>query len=224
MTEPILAEQIASQLRRDILRGRFPPGSSIKERDNAAELGVSRTPMREAIRILAKEGLLVLRPSRSPVVAQPSFKEVSDEVDVLLALENLSVELACRNASAHDLAGIRALHEDIARQYDQLDPLDLFEIDMAFHSAIAAATHNASLFSTYRSYLERLWRARFLSARQKRNRERVVREHAAILEALEAGDATAVKAAINQHLGKLTQDIRPVFEGEQKDQGADGLD
>ncbi|MEQ9673915.1 MAG: winged helix-turn-helix domain-containing protein, partial [Roseovarius indicus] len=69
MAEGILAEQIANQLRRDILRGKLAPGASIKERDNAAEMGVSRTPMREAIRILAQDGLVILRPARSPIVA-----------------------------------------------------------------------------------------------------------------------------------------------------------
>lgn len=215
MPDRSLAEQIADRLRRDILRGKHPPGTPIKERDNAADLGVSRTPMREAIRILAKEGLLVLRPARSPIVARPSFREIADSVEVLLALEYLSADLACRNATAADLAGIRAIQRRLADGYDRLDPLELFEIDMAFHDGIARASHNAALIATYRSYLERLWRARFLSARQKRNRERVVNQHAAILGALEARDATAAKAAIEAHLGTLAENIRPVIEEEQ---------
>lgn len=216
MAEQVLAESIANRLRRDILRGKFLPGASIKERDNAAELGVSRTPMREAIRILAKEGLLVLRPSRSPIVAQPTFKEIADAVDVLMALENLAVVKACRNATTEDLAKIRGIHEEIAEKYDQLNSLDLFEIDMSFHSAITAATHNASLLATYLSYLERLWRARYLSASQKRNRARVVSHHAAILDALETRDERAARAAIDLHLGNLANDIRPAIEQEQK--------
>ncbi|MDU8927076.1 GntR family transcriptional regulator [Alisedimentitalea sp. MJ-SS2] len=215
MADQVLAENIANQLRRDILRGKFPPGAPIKERDNAAEMGVSRTPMREAIRILAREGLLVLRASRSPIVAKPSFKEISDAVDVLLALENLSVVLACRNASDKDLANLKAIHKDIADRYDDLDPLDLFEIDMSFHSAIAKASHNASLFGTYRSYLERLWRARFLSARQRRNRDRVINHHTALLQALTDRDEAAARAAIRVHLGNLADDIRPSIEEEQ---------
>ncbi|MBR9653305.1 GntR family transcriptional regulator [Thalassovita aquimarina] len=214
MTDEVLAEQIAAQLRRDILRGKFQPGASIKERDNAAEMGVSRTPMREAIRILAKEGLLALRPSRSPIVVQPTFKQVKDAVEVLLALEYLSVELACRNATEEDLAEIRRIHDEFSEKYDLLDPLDLFDIDMAFHKAIVKASHNDTLLVTYRSYLERLWRARYLSAKQKRNRERAIRHHAAILDALEARDPKAAVAAIEQHLGNLAEHIRPVIEME----------
>ena len=99
LTEASLPEQIAAQLRRDILSGKFPPGSPMKERDNAAEMGVSRTPMREAIRILAKEGLVVLRPARSPIVAQLTLKQISDNIEVLTALELLAADLACQNGS-----------------------------------------------------------------------------------------------------------------------------
>ena len=214
MADQVLAEDIAARLRRGILRGKFPPGAPIKERDNAAEMGVSRTPMREAIRILAREGLINLRHSRSPIVANPSFKEISDAVDVLLALENLANALACRNASEEDIENIRSIHEEIAAKYDQLNPLELFEIDMAFHSAIAESTHNDTLYKAYRTLLERLWRARFLSARQRRNRDRVVSHHSAIMDALDARDEAAAQAAVNRHLGALAEDIRPVIEEE----------
>ncbi|MDZ4134172.1 MAG: GntR family transcriptional regulator, partial [Paracoccaceae bacterium] len=84
--EHSLAEQIASSLRRDILLGKLAPGALIKERDSSADRGVSRTPLREAIRILASEGLVVLRPSRSPVVANPSLKEIIDDLVVMNTL------------------------------------------------------------------------------------------------------------------------------------------
>lgn len=216
MSDSNLADEVAAQLRRDILRGRLKPGSFLKERDNAQELGVSRTPMREAIRILAQEGLVVLRPSRSPTVARPSAQEVADQLAVLLALEKLSAELACVNATEADLAELRAIHSTIEAQYDQADPLDLFEIDMNFHMAIARASKNRALEETHRSYLARLWRARFLAARQRRNRDRVVGHHNAILTALEARDVSAVQSAIDMHLGNLQGDIRPILEAEEQ--------
>ncbi|WP_346909423.1 GntR family transcriptional regulator [uncultured Roseibium sp.] len=219
MSEPNLADEIAVRLRRDILRGKLPPDAPIKERDNASELGVSRTPMREAIRMLAKEGLVILRPSRSPVVARPSFKDISDQVAVLLALEKLSAELACENATAADLAELHAFNQRMSDCYDQADPLDLFEIDMTFHTALAKASHNASLAETHRAYLARLWRARFLSASQKRNRVRVIGQHRSILDALDARDVDAVRSAIDRHLGHLAEDIRPIIEEEQRRHG-----
>lgn len=211
-----LAEQIARQLRRDILRGRLPPGSPVKERDNAAELGVSRTPMREAIRILANEGLVQLRPSRSPIVVNMTPKEISDQVVVLLALEKLSAELACANATEEDLSDIREINDRMADAYDHIDALDLFENDMSFHTAIAKASHNDALAETHRAFLARLWRARYLSARQRRNRERVVSHHGAILMALEARDPEAVRSSINDHLGNLANDILAALEIESR--------
>jgi len=217
MSEEVMAEKVAAQLRRDILQGKFPPGSPVKERDNARDMGISRTPMREAIRILAKEGLLVLRPARSPIVAQPTFKEVADEIEVLLSLECLSARLACRNATDVDVAKIATLQAEIAEKYSLVDKPELFEMDMAFHSAIAEATHNASLYSTYRAYLERLWRARYLSARQKHNRDQVIAQHTALLNAIIARDETTAQEVITAHLGALAEDIRPVLEEEQSD-------
>lgn len=211
MAEPILAEQIANQLRRDILRGKLPPGTSIKERDNAAELGVSRTPMREAIRILAKEGLVQLRPSRSPIVAQPSFKEVSDQAQVLIALEKLSAELACVAATDDEIDHIAGIVDHMAERFDTTDPLDMFEIDMSFHTAIALASHNEALADTHAGFLQRLWRARYVAASQRRNRSRVVSEHTMIVEGLRARDPKQVRAAIDNHLWNLAEDIREVI-------------
>lgn len=216
MAEPVLAEQIANQLRRDILRNKLPPGASIKERDNAAEMGVSRTPMREAIRILAKEGLVELRPSRSPIVARPDFKEVADQAEVLIALEKLSAELACKAATEKDIDRIAAIVDVMEKTFDETDPLDMFEIDMSFHTAIAEASHNRSLAETHCSYLQRLWRARFIAASQRRNRERVVSEHTRIVDGLRARDVEAVRAAIDNHLWHLAEDIREVIQAESR--------
>jgi len=214
MTEATLPEKIANQLRRDILRGKLPPGSSIKERDNATEMGVSRTPMREAIRILAKEGLVALRPSRSPLVTRLTVKEAQDLAVVLLALETLSAELACEEATDADIAALARLHDRVAASYDCVDALDLFEMDMRFHTQIAEASHNPALAETHHRFLARLWRARFLSAKLRHNRERVVGQHGAIMGALAARDVAAVRTALDAHLGRLASDIAAALEQE----------
>ncbi len=214
MTDNPLSEQIANQLRRNILRGKLPPGASIKERDNASEMGVSRTPLREAVRILAKEGLVDLRPARSPIVSIPSIKQISDEVEVLLAVEKLSGELACERATEADLEEIEQIVEQMAERFDTADPLDMFEIDMSFHSAIARASHNAPLAEIHRTFLARLWRSRFLSAVKRRNRERVISHHRQIVTALRARDPEAIRTAIGVHLDKLGEDIIDVIQQE----------
>lgn len=215
MAEENRAEQIAKQLRRDILLGVLAPGAPIKERDNALEMGVSRTPMREAIRILAKEGLVVLRPSRSPIVAQPSLKEVTNAIEVLSALEMLSLRLACERATDEELADIRQVERHMADNYDTFDDVDRFEIDMSFHIAIARASHNEMLAETHSSYLARLWRARYLSAIKKRSRERVLHQHSAIIAGLEARDVVAAQKELNAHLEHLLVNVSEYFESEE---------
>jgi DNA-binding GntR family transcriptional regulator len=214
MAEETLPEQIARQLRRDILRGKLPPGTTIKERDNAAELGVSRTPMREAIRILAQEGLVILRPARSPIVAQPSIKEISDQVTVLIALEKLSLELACVHATEAEIDDLAATMDYMDKNFETADPLDMFEVDMGFHHALAVMSHNDVIAELHQTLMERLWRARYMAARRRRNRERVIVQHGAIVDALRARDRAAALVAIEAHLGHLDRDIRNVLEQE----------
>ena len=217
MQDQTLPEQIANQLRRDILRGKLAPGDSLKERDKAAELGVSRTPMREAIRIVAREGLIKLRPARSPIVAMPGVKEITDDVEVLLAIEKLSGELACERALDGDIDGIAGIVQHMAENFDQMDALDMFEIDMSFHAAIAKASHNQPLAEIHSRFLARLWRARFLAAVKRRNRASVIEHHTKILAALRDRDAAAIRAAIGIHLDRLTEDIADVIRREHEE-------
>ncbi|WP_417210058.1 GntR family transcriptional regulator [Antarctobacter sp.] len=214
MGEGTLPEQIATRLRRDILRGLLPPGTPVKERDHAAELGVSRTPMREAIRMLAKEGLVQLRPARSPIVAKPSFEEVANNIEVMAALEVLSVRLACQRASDVEIDEIAEVADRMERDYDTFDRLDLFEVDMSFHRAIAQAANNPVLAETHAALLARLWRARYLSASRKRSRDRVLRQHADIVAALRARDAVAAQAHVQAHLDHLLVNIVDVFDAD----------
>lgn len=214
MPDETLPEQIATQLRRDILRGVLPPGTAVKERDHAAEMGVSRTPLREAIRMLAKEGLVQLRPARSPIVARPSFEDVAQNIEVMSALEVLSARLACARASDAQIDGIAALAEHMSQNYDSLDMMDVFEIDMRFHLAIAAAAGNPVLSDTHQALVARLWRARYLSASRKRSRDRVIRQHSQIVAALRGRDAEEVAAHVQAHLDHLLVNVADFFESE----------
>ena len=212
MDNKTLPEQIADRLRNDILLGKLKPGTSIKERDNAAELGVSRTPMREAIRILAKEGLVQLRPARSPIVADPSLKEATDDLQVMTALEILSGKLACANATPEELDEIEDLYNKMQETSPSMDSLDYFEIDMAFHRAIAAASHNPVLAETHRAILSRLWRTRFLSASQRSDRARSLDQHGEIVRGLQARDADFVSHEIESHMHHILINISDLFE------------
>lgn len=211
LAENSMAQAIAYDLRRDILRGILMPGDTIKERENAEKRGVSRTPMREAIRILAQEGLVQLRPLRSPVVANPSLQDIIDQVRVLHSLELLSGELACGAATQAEIVRIGHLKDQIDRLCDIVDSVDLFELDMQFHAAIVAASHNQALIETHRAYMARLWRARYLSARIRRSRRRVLRQHGAIHQALAARNPRRIKAEIGAHFAPMYKNIESHF-------------
>lgn len=212
MDSKTLPEQIADRLRRDILLGKLEPGASIKERDSAADLGVSRTPMREAIRILAREGLVLLRPARSPIVADPSLKEVTDDLAVMTVLEVLSGRLACANASAEELTEIEHIYDVMLETSGTADPLDFFETDMSFHRAIVNAAHNPALAETHGAYVARLWRARFLSATKRSDRARSLHQHGEIVRGLKCRDADFVAREIESHIRHVITNISDLYE------------
>ncbi len=212
MSNIILAEGIAEQLRRGILRGVYHPGAALKERELAVEMDVSRTPMREAIRILAQQGLVTLRASRSPVVSDPSYQEITDTVQVLITLEELAVQLVCERADPQILVPIRALYQRLLDQADQIDSIDLFALDMEFHAAVVAATQNTALGMVHRPLVERMWRVRYVSANQSGVRAQTFSEHLEIVEALEAGNSLRAKRAVRAHMSTMLENIRYMYD------------
>ena len=202
---------IADRLRREILTGAIAPGSPIKERDHAERLGISRTPLREAVRILAKEGLVTLRPLRSPLVTDLTRAEAMDEVAVLRLLELAGGELACANATDAEIKAIAALARAVEDNHATGDKVEVFDIDMRMHRAIVAAGHNAALSRSYGEYLARLWRIRFLSARRRSDAAQVRAAHRGMVDALAARDWPAMRAHMESHLDGLVRNLDAHF-------------
>ncbi len=228
-----LGEQIAEILRQQILLGHLKPGENIPERETSAALGVSRTPLREALLVLEAEGLVEMAPAKSPIVAKPSFVEVTHLLLVQSALEALAGECACEEATDSEIDEIESLHATMLATFEDPDPIEFFQIDMSFHEAIVASTKNLSLVKTHKQYRDRLWRARFLSARRQAARELAMVDHAQIVEGLRRRDKAFVSAKMKEHLRRAIDNIRVVFEreeagdvsdpdGEMKRQEADG--
>lgn len=195
-----LPEKVAGELREKILLGSYPPGAPIHERETAAELGVSRTPLREALRILANEGLVSIRAARSPVVTNPSAQEVGELYAVMRVLEALAGELACAVATPAQLESVRAAHEALYGIDPAKDSFSFFKADQAFHAAIVAGTGNPALQKTHAEYNARLWRARYMTARVHTDRDRILHDHAQILRGMEARDTHWVVTALESHL------------------------
>ncbi|MEK9558915.1 MAG: GntR family transcriptional regulator, partial [Alphaproteobacteria bacterium] len=155
-----LSTETADKLRELILLEKLPPGMHIPERDLSEALGISRTPMREALRILEAEGLVDHTPTRRSRVANPSVEELSQSMKVLATLEALGGELACTFADEAQLKAISKLNQRMHEESGKASSIDFFKTDMDFHTSIIAASGNAALMDTHAKYNARLWRAR----------------------------------------------------------------
>jgi DNA-binding GntR family transcriptional regulator len=195
-----LSTDTAEKVRELILLEKLPPGMHIPERDLAEALGISRTPMREALRILEAEGLVDHTSTRRSRVANPSVEELSQSMKVLATLEALGGELACSHASDKQLEAIEKLNRRMVEKSDELSSIDFFKTDMGFHAAIVAASGNAALIDTHSKYNARLWRARFLSSRRKLGRATTLQQHQDITDALLARNVEAAATAMRAHI------------------------
>lgn len=203
-----LAEQIADELRDLILLEKLKPGSAIPERETAEALGVSRTPLRESLRILASEGLVEIAPNRPPLVANPSEEDLKSLLQVQGALEALAGELACFEASDGEIEEIALMEKDMSDTSDDCDPLEFFQKDMQFHQKIVAASKNKALIDTHKTYNSRLWRARFISSRRRVNRAGTLNQHRDIVVALRDRSPKKAAKALRGHLAAGFLNIR----------------
>lgn len=206
-----LAERVADELRDLVLLEKFAPGATIPERETAQALGVSRTPLRESLRILAAEGLVIIEPNRPPRVANPSIAELGSLLQVQGALEALAGDLACQFASKSDINSIVNLEATMLDASDNSDPLQFFQLDMSFHSKIVAASGNQPLIQTHQNYNSRLWRARFISSRQRVNRPGTLAQHSTIVQALKSRDGAGCALALKEHLHAGFLNIKSVL-------------
>lgn len=195
-----LADRAADTLREFILLGKLAPGVAVPERDLADALKISRTPLKEALRILENEGLIVYGPTRRPRVADPSLEEVAQNLAVLGALEALAGELACKHATDDEIAAAAELEKRMRLADNATEPLEFFRWDMEFHQTIVRAARNAPLLQSHNQYNARLWRARFISSKTKTARDRTLGQHEDILAALQARDGRNCGKHMRLHL------------------------
>ncbi|MFA6021872.1 MAG: GntR family transcriptional regulator, partial [Rhodospirillales bacterium] len=139
--------QVADKIRDMVIQDELPPGLRISERQLADQLGVSRTPVREALRILAREGLVETRANRRTFVAEPQPAEISDTLVVLAAVEGVAGEMAIERMSDAEIGEVRALHHEMLAAYARGDRLGYFKKNQEIHLAIVAGARCASLSS-----------------------------------------------------------------------------
>jgi len=195
-----LHEEAIDRLRDLIVQGQLAPGTRLNERLLTARLGISRTPLREAIKLLAAEGLVELLPNRGAIVAPIEPTRIAETLQVMGALESLAGELACAHADSERLAEIRALHYEMLAMHARGDLAGYFKFNQAIHIKIVEAAGNAVLANTYRQLNACARRARYMANLSKERWDEAVREHEEILRALVERDAPRLKALLRDHL------------------------
>ena len=197
----LLHEDATERLRDMIVHGDLAPGAKLVERVLCARLGVSRTPLREAIKRLASEGLVELQPNRGAIVTPLTLEQVRETFAVMGALEALAGQLACRNITDAQLAEIRALHFEMLACHARGDLAGYFRCNQAIHAAIVAAGGNRTLAATYRHLNAHVLRARYMANLSRERWDRAVAEHEAMLNALAARDGERLQRLLSEHLG-----------------------
>ncbi len=195
-----LHEEATDRLRDLIVQGRLAPGVRLNERLLTAQLGVSRTPLREAFKVLATEGMVELLPNRGAIVSQMDPVRLSESLAVMGALEALAGELACRNASDAQINEIRALHYEMLAYHARGDLAGYFKFNQAIHLKLVKYSGNAVLYNIYRQLNGNVRRARYMANLSKERWDAAVREHDEILAALGARDVKRIKALLSDHL------------------------
>lgn len=200
ITRRTLHDEVLERLRDMIIEGHVGPGERIHEGAVGAQLGVSRTPLREAIKSLAGEGLVEIVPAKGAIVRRFTVVDLAEVLEVLKSLEQLGARLACLRASDATLAEIQALHRRMLAFYEARDRLDYFKLNQAIHTAIVTASGNTILASTHGALQARIKRLRFVGHEGPEKWAGAVAEHEAMMDALLARDPDRLCDAIGEHL------------------------
>ena len=196
----VLHQEVAMRLRQRIVEGELPPGAKLNERELSESLHVSRTPLREAIRMLAAEGLVDLLPNRGAVVAQMSIQDVADTFELIAGLEGQSGELAAQRISPAQLAELQTLHGQMRAAYQQQDLPTYYRLNALIHTGINSAAGNRVLTQTWANVNARLQALRFRSNFDAAKWQRAMDQHEQMLVLLAAGDAAGLRSLLHSHL------------------------
>src|SRR5258708_2037388 len=196
----LLHDSVVDHLRIVIVEGLLAPGVKRNERKLCETLGISRTPLREALKVLAAEGLIDISPNKGASVSQMSEAEIREMFELMSGLEAFSGELACERITPAEIAGIKALHYAMLACRAQNDLSGYYARNQAIHDRINEAARNTALRQTYISINRRLQALRFRSNFQTPKWDRAIRDHEEMIQALETRDGKRMAAILRAHL------------------------
>lgn len=212
--DALLSQQIAQRLRTLIATDELKPGERLRERTLAEKLQVSRTPLREALKELAGDGLVVVLPKRGAVVADLGAQQISEKLDVLGMIESFGGEQACRLATDGELAEIRALHHEMHAAYERRDRISYFNLNQAIHKSIIAAAKNETLHQMHERLNRQLYRYRFQGSVTSETWHTAIDEHEVIIKLLSARRGKELGEFLQRHVHSTWEQLTPGEGGE----------
>lgn len=202
-----LHDDVVGRLRQMIIRCELAPGERFTEQQLVETFGVSRTPLREALKILASEGLVEMRPHRGSSVAPISIEEISQTFAVLGSLEEMAGPLICDRVSNVDIARLDAIKDAMSSMRDATDRNSYFELNVAFHQSMIALSGNAVLSATYNQLFGKLQRARYLVNDDQNRWSESAREHNWIMDALRQRDGAELSKRLKEHNSRTAKAV-----------------
>ncbi len=203
-----LHDELVGRVRDMIIEGDLPPGSRVHEGQLGQMLGISRTPLREALKFLASEGLIALVPGKGAVVRRLTPEDVREMLDVLGALEGLAGRLLCRDAPDSTIAAILELHAEMMARYVEGARLEYYKLNQAIHTAVAAGSGSRLLAAQHATIQAQLKRIRFVGHEGRDKWSEAVAEHERINEALGKRDGERLAALLVEHLDRTWSRVR----------------
>lgn len=197
---PTLHDEVVGRLRDLIVEGRLAGGTRVHEGRLCEQLGVSRTPLREALKVLANEGLVDLLPNRGAVVRPVTAKDTRDLLRVLGRLEALAGELACAHGSDDEIAELRSVHQRMLELHRAGNILEYFKLNQVIHNGIVRMARNPTLASLHDTLQARVKRIRFVPHDFGVATDQPLREHEQMMAALTARDGKRLGKLLDEHL------------------------
>lgn len=209
-----LRDVVFNTLRQAILRGELKPGERLMEIQLANKLGVSRTPIREAIRKLELEGLVLMIPRKGAEVAEITEKNLRDVLEVRKALEELAVQLACDKITEEGIAELKKCAREFKESLDHDDIAQIAEADVRFHDVIYFATDNQRLIQLLNNLREQMYRYRVEYLKRKECHEGLLNEHEELIHMIEAHNKEKATEITNRHIDNQVRAVADLIRKE----------
>ena len=208
-----LRDVVFNTLRQAILRGELKPGERLMEIQLANKLGVSRTPIREAIRKLELEGLVLRIPRKGAEVAEITEKNMLDVLEVRRALEELAVKLACERITEEEIQELKEAADAFQKILSEKDITKIAEADEAFHDVIFKSTGNDRLIQLLNSLREQMYRYRLEYLKREEYHPQLLEEHQQIIDRITRKDQSEAAELIDRHIGNQVDVMLEMIRG-----------